>query len=341
MNTIKRMKENEHAVSPIVATLVLIVVAVVGAVAVGTIMGTFSSDVSKTANTGDIGSSASTEILIAGSTTVQPASEALAKLYMKDHQGIKITVQGGGSGAGVTSAGMGIVDIGSSSSPLTATQMTTYPDLQSHQIGGSGVVFVVPAGSSAVAIEKTAVEKLYNATEDSNNDGIFGWTDSNSDNIIQATEVSGTGTGLTTYQRAEASGTEATVAKDYLGKAETYIDSSKALGVSGNAGMKAAIAGGAANARFGFLDYGFVDSSVKMLNIVEGSTTYTTSKDNIKAALKGDTTKYPDKLARPLLYITNGAPSSVVQNFITFAQSPASIKTLEEEVGVFHVLSIS
>ena len=38
---LKRMKENEHAVSPIVATLVLIVVAVVGAVAVGTIMGTF------------------------------------------------------------------------------------------------------------------------------------------------------------------------------------------------------------------------------------------------------------------------------------------------------------
>ena len=32
---------NEVAVSPIVATLVLIVVAVIGAVAVGTIMGTF------------------------------------------------------------------------------------------------------------------------------------------------------------------------------------------------------------------------------------------------------------------------------------------------------------
>ena len=87
--------DDTRAVSPIVATLVLVVVAISGAAAVGTIMGTFSSDVSGEANTGELALASSTEILIAGSTTVQPVSELLAEAYMDDHQGIKVTVQGG------------------------------------------------------------------------------------------------------------------------------------------------------------------------------------------------------------------------------------------------------
>ncbi|MGB7993106.1 hypothetical protein, partial [Methanoregula sp.] len=58
---------NEVAVSPIVATLVLIVVAVIGAVAVGTIMGTFSTSVQKQANAQQAASASQTEILVDGS----------------------------------------------------------------------------------------------------------------------------------------------------------------------------------------------------------------------------------------------------------------------------------
>ena len=69
----KKRMNHDMAVSPIVATLVLIVVAVIGAVAVGTIMGTFSSDVSKQANAGQAASASQTQVLVAGSTTLQPA----------------------------------------------------------------------------------------------------------------------------------------------------------------------------------------------------------------------------------------------------------------------------
>src|SRR5208337_4860108 len=71
-------KNNDTAISPIVATLVLIVVAVIGAVAVGTILGTFSSDVSKQANANGASSAAQTEILVAGSTTIDPITQAAA-----------------------------------------------------------------------------------------------------------------------------------------------------------------------------------------------------------------------------------------------------------------------
>ena len=73
----KRMN-NDMAVSPIVATLVLIVVAVIGAVAVGTIMGTFSTSVSKNVNAQQASSASQSEILVAGSTTVDPITRAAA-----------------------------------------------------------------------------------------------------------------------------------------------------------------------------------------------------------------------------------------------------------------------
>ena len=90
-------KNNDMAVSPIVATLVLIVVAVIGAVAVGTIMGTFSSDVSKQANR------RSGRIRIPDRDPhrrfdhAHPGRANLQIDYQRANPGIQINVQGGGS----------------------------------------------------------------------------------------------------------------------------------------------------------------------------------------------------------------------------------------------------
>jgi phosphate transport system substrate-binding protein len=109
------LHKNDKAVSPVVATLVLIVVAIIGAAAIGAILGAFSSDISKEANAEDLQSAASSELTVAGSTTVQPASELLAQAFMTTHPGIKVTVSGGGSDAGIAGVEMGAIDIGSSS----------------------------------------------------------------------------------------------------------------------------------------------------------------------------------------------------------------------------------
>ncbi len=109
------MIKNNEAVSPIVATLVLIVVAIVGAAAVGLLMGSFSNNVADQANSGDVAGSASNTILIAGSTTLYPANVILAQDYSAAHQGVKVTVQEGGSDAGIVAAGNQVADIGASS----------------------------------------------------------------------------------------------------------------------------------------------------------------------------------------------------------------------------------
>lgn len=329
MKAIKEMKKNEHAVSPIVATLVLIVVAVVGAVAVGTIMGTFSSDVAKENNAGDVGSASATEVLIAGSTTVKPASELLAKAYMKERSGIKITVQAGGSGAGVTSAAKGIVDIGASSEALDDAQKTAYPNLKVHQIGGSSVVVIVNSVHSATNATKPELIEAFGAdTANPINAG------SNLTGIVKA------------FHRAESSGTEDTfsVYLDPAGKKDWIDKQAENAGSileakTGNAGVFDAVA--TTPNSIGFVDFGFTKgkTGMRVLNLYDDRQ-YMATESNLKNANKdlvaGKTasTYYPIKLCRGLFYLTDGEPSSIVKSFITFAQSPEGMKYVNE-AGMF------
>jgi phosphate transport system substrate-binding protein len=160
MYAMKRMN-NDMAVSPIVATLVLIVVAVIGAVAVGTIMGTFSTSVSKNVNANQANSASQTEILVAGSTTVAPITQAAGAIFSAQNPGVKIDNQATGSGAGIQAVGSGVADIGASSDGVSASQMAQFPQLQSTLIGYGAIVpieyidntagddFVLPATNSA------------------------------------------------------------------------------------------------------------------------------------------------------------------------------------------------
>jgi phosphate transport system substrate-binding protein len=322
-------KNNDMAVSPIVATLVLIVVAVIGAVAVGTIMGTFSTDVSKQTNAQGAATASSTHILVAGSTTVQPASILLAQDYEKAHQGIQIDVQGGGSGAGISAVGQGIADIGASSSALTAANMATYPDLQPYQIGARAVVWIVNSQNQVATNVKQADLKTFV-------NGLAGSTLTTTPAAAPAID--------TLVQRSDASGTESTAAS-YAGATgsgdnafDNVLITTKPM--SGNPGVVAEIQGNAAGNEIGFADLGYIydasgalkstASNVRVLTL--DGYTYTTGtglRADALVAAKGKiagTTQvvngYPQKLTSQLLYITNGNPSSIVKDFIKFAQSP-------------------
>ena len=325
---------NESAVSPIVATLVLIVVAVVGAVAVGTIMGAFSSDVSEQVNPGDVAGASASEILIAGSTTVQPASELLAKAYMNQHSGVKITVQAGGSDAGIAGVGMGICDIGSASKDVSSAYLEEYPNLNIYQIGGSGVVFIHNDAGTLTGITGATAEGLKKLYDAANPQGYVAYT-SDVNQIIDAADTFAAGTGAVTdvrvYQRAEGSGTEEAVDK-YI-DVKGYMDTTTAAGAQGNNGLFQAVSG-STNPALGFVDWAFADSTVVKLNLDP----YTTTEVNIKNALMGQDT-YPADLARPLNYIVNGNPSAVVKNYIEFAQSPAGAE-LVKDAGFFPLLDL-
>ncbi|KXS46420.1 MAG: phosphate transport system substrate-binding protein [Methanohalophilus sp. T328-1] len=315
---IKNIFNNEQAVSPIVATLVLVVVAIAGAAAVGTLMGSFSSDVSEQASVGDSAAAASTEILIAGSTTVQPVSELLAEAYMEEHPGVKITVQGGGSGSGVASTGMDIVDIGSASRNLKDSEASKYPEIQTHQIGGSAVVVIANADLG-----------LTNVTQAELHDAFVNGSHS-SGNLSSVSKM---------YQRSEESGTEDTFV-DWLDEYADASMNSSIDGATGNQGVLDAVKGDSGS--IGFVDYGYADGveEVTVLGIYEtttGNMYDDVDGDDLEAELaNADGENYATGLTRPLNYLTNGGPDTMEQRYIDFARSPGAAPYFKE-IGYFPV----
>jgi phosphate transport system substrate-binding protein len=343
MANLKHMN-NDMAVSPIVATLVLIVVAVIGAVAVGTIMGSFSSDVSKQANSGDAKGASSTELIVAGSTTVLPASEEIAKVYMKDHPGVKITVQGGGSGAGFSSTKMGIVDIGAMSESAVANPTTydaTGMDLKEYQIGGSAIVVIENANS--------AIPNTLDMTNDLA--AIY------STNASHQPTAAGFPNNVKVVYRADTSGTANEFGKMIgLGGQKVPVPKSGAInttvsGQQGNAGVLELVSK-ATTPTIGFVDMGYAYDSanaevtgIDAITVSNVGITYDApTKANIKTALKNfnkkavGTNDYP--MIRGLYYITNGQPSSIAQSYITFAQSPGATAAINR-AGMFSNADLS
>ena len=64
-------------------------------------------------------------ISVAGSTTVLPVAQAVAEVYMNDHQSADIQISGGGSGVGVTSVSSGTADIGMLSRDLKDSEKSS------------------------------------------------------------------------------------------------------------------------------------------------------------------------------------------------------------------------
>src|ERR1700722_7676213 len=145
----KTLKHKLHAVSPVVATLVLIVVAIVGAIAVGLIMSRVASDTSNQANVGNVKGNAQETLTIGGSTTIYPVTQAAIAAFEQQYPGVTVNDAQGGSGAGMEGVTIGALDIGAASSLSAVTSAQTSdsslnPPVQlvATEIGGSGVVVI-------------------------------------------------------------------------------------------------------------------------------------------------------------------------------------------------------
>lgn len=329
--------KNDKAVSPVVATLVLIVVAIIGAAAVGALLGAFSGNVGQQANAQGTSAASSNTLSVVGSTTMQPASQFLASDYEKAHQGVQINVQGGGSGAGVTAAGQGVADIGSASRAVKTTELNTYPDLKTFEIGACGACFITGTSIAAGTIADQTTEL---APSFSTGVGVLNLS------AVTAGHV---------YTRQDSSGTKDTVTSWLQAAVPTFSISGTCVGKSGSQAVEDAVDGDPIG--LGYVDYGFTigDPNVHVLSLKEeddvfgrktvgnggvitpiasitlpagGVYTPGANGANILAELKHDQTgtgygsNYPEGLLQPLFYITNGAPNTLEQNFIDFARSP-------------------
>ena len=144
------------------------------------------------------GSSSSKEvsgnITAVGSTALQPLVEAAAEQYMNDNPGVQITVQGGGSGQGITQIAQGAVQIGNSD--VFAEEKLDNPDDAKNLTDNKvAVVGMGPIVNSDVKIDDIKMDDLK---------GIFtgaitNWKDCGGDDeeIVVINRASGSGTRAT------------------------------------------------------------------------------------------------------------------------------------------------
>jgi phosphate transport system substrate-binding protein len=244
------------------------------------------------------------KLQLAGSTTLQPHAEALAKAFQANNSGVQVFVQGGGSAAGVTAVGARTADIGMSSANLTQSQLSQYRNLKAVPIAVDGIAIVVNPQNSVM-----------NLTLDQAR-GIF------AGNITNWNQVGGSDAKINVVNREEGSGTRDGMQKIVL-KGANF--GTAGITQSSTGAVRSYVAGDP-NA-IGYVSFAEVDNSVKAVSISGVAPTYDTIANGTYA------------IQRDLLFVTNGDPSGNAKAFIDFTLSPAgqAILKADNEVSISDV----
>lgn len=230
-------------------------------------------------------------IMIAGSTSVQPLSEAIAEAYMEKRGDVTIEVQGGGSGQGIKSIEKGIADIGSLSREVKKEERTSVSD--EYIIAREGVAVVVNPG---VPVDDMTMEQI----KDVYTGKITSWK-----------ELGGMDMDITVVTREAGSGTRGAfteltgvLEKDSNGN-EMDRTTKDALVQPSTGAVKETVA--KTPGSIGYVSLGVLDDTVKAVK-AEGT------KASVDTVLSG---KY--KIQRPFVYVTGSKMTEAAKEFVRFA----------------------
>lgn len=152
---------------------------------------------------GDLKASGNPQVIrIAGSTSMMPVSEKLARAYEKKHPNVKIHVEGGDSSLGIKGAARGIVEIGSVSRPLTGEENK---QLTSYKISEDSICIIVNDKNPVHGLTIKEVREVFSGK-------ISSWS-----------QIGGLNSPITVIKREHGSGT-CSVFEDIVMGRETSVD---------------------------------------------------------------------------------------------------------------------
>lgn len=346
----RKIMKNVKAVSPVIATLMLVLVSVGAAGAFYMWQTGWQGDVEDKAGGADLQSSLS----IGGSSTVYEFLVVAKEIFEAQNPNYKVDIQKGGSGAGLMGAGLGLVDIGSASSDKSGS-FYKYPDFDrdgkkdlgvemvNTKIGYDGVVVVVSddASNDLVSIGRETLAQIYEGT-------IVNWTDVPAD----ATDVTAGNCTLTdaieTYGRSVHSGTEECFFKKLMNKevdgAEDQMDGGETHAFASNQEIVSHLAGNPDG--IGFMALGLVKEGSGLRAVpfsVDGTPTANGNLSDYDADDLGlpseDSIKdgsWPG--SRALWFITAGEPTGSAKVFIDFClrtEANQNICELSDYVSIY------
>lgn len=234
-----------------------------------------------------------TAITIAGSTSVQPLSDELAKAYSQKNPNVTINVQGGGSSQGVKAAAEGIAQIGASSRELKESEKGTVKEVQ---IALDGIAIAVNPKNSAVSnLTMAQVRDIFSGKTTN-------WKD-----------VGGKDAPINVVTREAGSGTRGAFEEIVMHDAKI---SDKAITQPSNGAVRTTVAGDENS--IGYLSLGYLNPEVKGIQVDSTDPTV----DNVKNG------SY--KVTRPFLYLTKGEPQGDVKAYIDFVLSEEGQKIVSQ-----------
>ncbi len=236
-------------------------------------------------------------LCIAGSTSVQPFAEKLAEVYMQQHPGVRIDVQGGGSSAGIFATQQGAAHLGASSRELVEAEK----ELHEIPIAWDGIAIIV---HPANPLENLRLEQLQEIFQGK----ITDWQ-----------ELGLPPHAIDTITREEGSGTREAFEQLVMKKKDI---TPAALVQDSNGAVREIVAGDAH--ALGYISAGLVDSRVKAV-AVDG---ILPTRESIK--------NHTYKLVRRFLLVSRMPPVGECLHFVEFILSPQGQRLLEAEglVGV-------
>ncbi len=275
-----------------VAVLVMVVLLVMAAAA-GCGSSGNSSDKGGEQSAGT--SEATGTVIVAGSTSVQPLADELSEAFMEKNQDVKISVQGGGSSAGIESAQKGTAQIGTSSRELKPEEKGY--GLTENVIARDGIAVIVNASSQVRELSMDQIKKIFTGE-------IKDWS-----------QVGGKKGSINVVVREEGSGTRGAFQEIVLGTDGKFVANAVVQNTTG--AVKTAVANDT-NA-IGFISLGSVDSNVKAVKV-----------DGIEPS-EATVINGSYKISRPFLFLTKGAPNAATKAFIDFVLSAEGQKIVSEK----------
>ena len=347
---IRAFLHDAKAVSPAIATLILIVIAAVAAAGVGILVQSSQKNAQDQTGNKDLGAMGT--VVIKGSTTVLPIEQISSVNFMKKYPAVTLQIGGGGSDIGQLDIFTKQVDIGASSSKWSTSSKVingiTIParkDAIIQEAGseatvwettiGTGMIVIAgnvksPAGVAVTTINVT--NDVVNSTEGFSPDGkILNLTYYDLQNMYaNGTAVVGTVT-LEAVQRDDPSGTEETFAA-WIGQQDAttkqLVSTDKATPKQGNQGISEYIAGypvSTTKGVIGFVDIGFaaggVNGNAAVIAALQNGTAASTSTKGVGKTY--DTASISNSnngkgLARDLFFYSQGVPTGAVKAYLDY-----------------------
>jgi phosphate transport system substrate-binding protein len=249
-------------------------------------------------------------IIVKGSDTLLPLSQAEAEEFMLKNLDQSVTVIGGGSGVGIAALIDGEVEIAMASRSMKDSEIEEAKQKGINPvetvIGWDGIAVVVNPENAVTQLTFEQLKAIYDGN-------VSNWKD-----------VGGEDAKITVISRDSSSGTYEYFKEEVL-EGREYRQNALVQPATGAIVQEIAQNKGA----IGYIGYAYLDTSVKALALDGGEGSFVPATE--EKILSGE---YP--LARQLYYYTDGEPQGLAKQFIDYVMSEEG-QAIVSEVGYFPV----